>query len=121
MKSGQKVIITKPGKLNGLIGDIISNNEIADKPLTVDLNPFGTWSFKLNEVINYQSETLNVVGYKKVKDGIEITVEPLKKDINITLATPESLGITKVKRPYKKRVEPKEVKPKRKYQRKNVD
>lgn len=50
MKTGGKIVITKTGKFEGLTGEIISNNELADKPLTVDLNPYGVWSFKLTDV-----------------------------------------------------------------------
>lgn len=112
MKTGDKIIITKLGKFFELTGEIISNNELADKPLTVDLAPYGIWSFKLDECepIGGDRKIIEAVG----RQGLKNVIASLNKEN-------ETLDV-KQKRVYKKRSDkPKEIKPKRKYVRKNAD
>lgn len=111
MKPGDKIVITKPGKFFKLTGEIISNNELADKPLTVDLNPYGIWSFRTDEVIQEN------VALTKLKKAIDIANTVIYA-VETAIHNPEAL-FPKQKRAYKKRSDkPKEVKIKRTYNKK---
>lgn len=111
MKAGDKIAITKPGKFEGLAGEIISNNELADKPLTVKLGDLGTWSFKPTDV---SAKMIQPLGPEFIKEANEFCKNVEKAKAKVDLDKP--------KRAYKKRSDKaKEVKPKRKYVRKNVD
>lgn len=109
MKTGDKIVITKPGKFFELTGEIISNNELADKPLTVKLGDLGTWSFKPTDVSAKMVKPLDPEFIKEANQFCK-NVEKAKADLN------------KPKRSYKKRADkPKEVKIKRAYNRKKLD
>lgn len=109
MKTGDKIVITKPGKFEGLSGEIVSNNELADKPLTVKLGDLGTWSFKPTDV---STKAVSPFDPEIVKGANELykNVENAKS----------KAGLDKPKRAYKKRSDkPKEIKTKRKYTKKS--
>lgn len=110
MKTGDKIVITKPGKFFELTGEIISNNELADKPLTVDLNPYGVWSFRIDEV--------TLEGKPKVNFDYKVSNGYPSKIANIIIEHDQKPA----KRAYKKRSDkPKEVKIKRAYNPKKLD
>lgn len=105
MKVGQSVIINKPNHIShGLGGDIVSINE-ETKRIRVDLGFGGEWGFNYNEVQSIEAQNKAIEAIKTESMGIV-----------------SSENKTSVKRAYSKRSEkPKEVKQKRKYERKKVD
>lgn len=106
MRQGDKITIIKPGKFEGLAGEIISNNELADKPLTVKLGDLGTWSFKPTDVSAKMIQPLDPEFIKEANEFCK-NIEKAKVDLG------------KPKRAYKKRSDkPKEVKIKRAYNQK---
>lgn len=105
-KAGEKVTISRPGKFESLEGTVVSNNEMADKPLTIDLSPYGIWSFGYADIKQKAYDPALLIKAVAIAKTIDNAVTE-------TLAT-----LNKPKRSYKKRGTPKEVKTKRKYNRK---
>lgn len=109
-KPGQTVTIKKVGMFFGLSGKIVTHNsETTFKPLKVDLDGLGEWSFDYIDIVSPQKETL----LKEPK-----TV----KSTNIITDGVNGLGYypkeVKVKRPYVKKDKSKPKKEKRAYNKK---
>jgi hypothetical protein len=50
-KEGDDIIIIKPGNFHGLTGKVLTHHPGTEfKPLSVDLNPYGTWQFNYEDV-----------------------------------------------------------------------
>lgn len=129
-KPGDKIRVTKPGMFLGLEGKVETNNTATTfKPLLVDLNPNGSWSFNYADVVAVGNDKLIVdinANFKKrvVKkaDGIVSSAAPptLEKDMEtFQQSKAEKLIIVehdKPKRAYNRKAKP--VKQKRKYTKK---
>lgn len=110
-KTGDSITVIKPGMFKDLPGTILSNNtDTQFKPLSIILlNGLGTWQ------MNYEDVTPTGKEKPSFKADVMPWEQPEKKDSidNLTVATKPA------KRPYSKRGDKakKEVKPKRKYER----
>lgn len=92
-KPGDKIRVTKPGMFLGLEGKVETNNTATTfKPLLVDLNPNGSWSFNYEDIVS--------LGKENALDGLKTS----------------SVGA--VKEPTKKLLKKKPAKQKRKYNKK---
>lgn len=125
MKVTDKVTITKPGKFQGLTGEVISNNELADKPLTIDLNPFGVWSFKISDCEPIGS--VNKATQSTKTEKLDNLTPKEQKSLQQGIKEANAGDIEPIENLFKKRkytprgTKPKVVKGKRKYTRKKVD
>src|ERR1700749_2929748 len=89
-KEGDDVTITQPGTFHGLTGKVLTNHPGTEfKPLSIDLNPYGTWQFRYEEVQLTKPEKEPVEKFPFDKPAKAVN-KPVKKAV-------------KTKRPYNKK------------------